>query len=276
MRQADRAQIANTIHNGEYWLRCPYCGDSDKDPEKAHYSIQLRTGVFFCLRCQTSGKLNKKDQYELMGTIPLVTFNEAIQEDDDSDEALERILDNLVAGAHITMSRRSLLERWTYRDDRGAFWDAFISYDLSDGEPIGVLLRSIQGQKRAYFYGSRGYAWPGDELPRSVQQPLRLVEGPYDVLAPNDICVFGLITKYTLMDFVGHNIILCPDGDVWQKESLRRSFFASLRYLMYSKQKKPYLVGVEYLARGKDPDEVPISERPLFTAHEITELLRRF
>lgn len=274
MDTASRAQIADTIHGGEYWLRCPYCGDSENDPNKAHFSINLRSGLYFCLRCNARGKLNKKAQFELFGRLPVDLSEEAINKVDTEDQFRE-ILDRLEEGA--PWSRPSLLPRYTYTDDYGQVWDAFISYDNHDGAEIGVLLRLADTQqKKAYFYGSRGFSWVGDSFPSSANKPIRLVEGPYDVITPQDVVVFGLLSKYTVSEFTGENIILCPDGDVWQKENLRKPFFTLLRYLLYQSYAVPWLVGVEYIPEGADPDECPPDQRLFITRQEVaTKLLRR-
>ena len=273
MQTEHKAQIADTIHAGEYWLRCPHCGDSQNDPNKAHFSINLRSGLYFCLRCNARGKLGRKDQFELFGSLPVSMPASAVEETDSQDQ-FEEILDKLEEGP--PWSRPSLLPRYTYTDGGGNDWDAFISYDLHDGAEIGVLLRLADTeQKRAYFYGTRGFSWVGDTLPSSTREPIRLVEGPYDVVTKQDVVVFGLLSKYTVGEFAGENVILCPDGDIWQKENLRRPFFTLLRYLIHQSYKMPWLVGVEFLPDGKDPDEVAPKDRLFFDRSEVIEMLRR-
>jgi hypothetical protein len=41
------------------FIRCPYCGDSQKHPDKMHLNIALDKGLFYCFRCSTGGRLSR-------------------------------------------------------------------------------------------------------------------------------------------------------------------------------------------------------------------------
>jgi hypothetical protein len=48
-----------TTNKKEVRVRCPYCGDSRKDPSHAHLYIEMRPPFkFYCQRCSTAGVLN--------------------------------------------------------------------------------------------------------------------------------------------------------------------------------------------------------------------------
>ena len=42
-----------------YIIRCPYCGDSYKHPNKGHLYIAKQMPVFYCVRCDTGGHIAK-------------------------------------------------------------------------------------------------------------------------------------------------------------------------------------------------------------------------
>lgn len=50
-----------TTNNREVRVRCPYCGDSKKNPMSAHMYIELHPPFrFHCFKCETSGVLNSE------------------------------------------------------------------------------------------------------------------------------------------------------------------------------------------------------------------------
>lgn len=50
-----------TTNKKELRVRCPYCGDSRKDPTHAHLYIQMKPPFkFYCQKCNTGGVLNSK------------------------------------------------------------------------------------------------------------------------------------------------------------------------------------------------------------------------
>ena len=61
-------QKAGTYVDGELWLRCPYCGDSDRNRWKAHFSINGE-GLYHCLRCKASGKLPTRERIAILTKI---------------------------------------------------------------------------------------------------------------------------------------------------------------------------------------------------------------
>lgn len=257
--------------DGELWIRCVFCGDSTTHPNRCHFSVNLRTGLYYCYRCHSKGKLTV---VQLLSLITQMGIQQVFGEEDQGivkssseQPVLEEELPELIPGAAI--SRYSRLERfhlrrWPQGKGRGGpgiLYDAFQIRDPLDDSVTGIYLRRASSKKESRIIGGSGFGWVGDSFPLSFQHlPLRLVEGPYDVIYYCDVCTFGMVTQ-GLRDLRGHSIVLCPDGDVWQEPSLFIPFMKQLDQLLWSTKMMPYLVGIEVLPDGKDPDEVPAGER---------------
>ena len=145
-------------------------------------------------------------------------------------------------------TRSSALERFHLQDAFSGSQDVFLSRDIF-GETVGLVV--VSEFKKA-TYGAQSLGFSGDQLLSSPDDPIRIVEGPYDVLSSRDVCVFGLPSKASVVDLVGHYAILCPDGDVWGDRSKRDTVMGAL-----VSHKAPTWVSVEVLDSDKDPDEVP-------------------
>jgi hypothetical protein len=147
-------------------------------------------------------------------------------------------------------------------------WDAFSMRDIRDAGQVGLHLRRPNS---SFNFGERGFGWVGERAPTSSpQRPLRIVEGPYDVLEVNDVCVFGSITDQTLLDLRTHFLILTPDGDVWLDKKKRFKFLKLLvdpRILI-----SDAIMGIEYLPDGLDPDEVLPEERGFIPRGDFSQV----
>lgn len=244
--------------NGELWLRCPFCGDSPHHLNRCHFSINLRTGLYHCYRCRTSGKLLTS---QLIVLIMQMGVDQVFSEFDLEDETIyEEELPQLTVGPAV--SRFSALKRYHYRDPAKSnlLYDAFEIRDPLDEQITGVYLRRSD-KKESKICGGGGFGWVGKGFPTSSpNHPLRVVEGPYDVLTDRDICTFGMVTQ-GVRDLHGHSVVLTPDGDVWIQPELFQSFLKQVYNLIHSRRLGPYLVGLEIIPDGKDPDEVPVSKR---------------
>ena len=272
MNSSSRSQVANTIHAGEFWSRCPACGDSDKNEDKAHFSVRMSDGVFGCYRCGYRGRMSTAEQVRHFGFLPgfHVDLAEVATTDDEREERYEDALDILEPGA--SSRRDSLLGRNQFTQG-DITWDVFRTFDYPSQDEVGLLARTSGIRKRSLFFGDRGWSWAdiegGRRLISSRENPLRFVEGPYDAIHPQDICVFGFINFTTVRPFIGHDIIICPDGDIFTKPDLLYAFKRTLWSLIYSQAPKPNLLGIEYLPDGKDPDEVPVSERKFIPTAQL-------
>lgn len=235
------------IEGGRLWLRCPYCGDSSNDPDKAHLNIHLSKFIYHCYRCGASGRLSAKETLSFISKYDLdINYS---QEKIDEDEKLE--LPELVPGAG--SSRPSKLDRFHLVDSYNAHWDAFEIYEPRDHTLCGVHLRN---RKTKLTLGDPGFSWVNarnHSLVSTPHNPITIVEGPYDVVESRDVCLYGYPSISRLSVLKGHSIILCPDGDTWTTNLL--GGFVRLVSRMISSPVL-YLVGIIYIPDGKDPDEL--------------------
>lgn len=255
-------QAPGSITGDELWLRCVFCGDSQNHPGKCHWSVNLKSGKYHCFRCRASGKLTTAQLFTLIMRAGV----DAVFDNPAGDFDQEREIPELEPGA--ALSRPSALNRFHLRQDH-ILWDAFEIRDAMDEAVCGVYLRSTRN-KDSRICGGGGFGWVGEHLPTSTpQRPLRVVEGPYDVLHPRDICSFGMVTN-GLQDLKGHYLVLCPDGDVWLDGQLFLEFARKVYRYIWSQRPGPYIVGLEFLPDGLDPDQVPIPDREFLPREFIT------
>ena len=232
---------------GEYPMRCPWCGDSRRHPNKAHLSINVQKGLFHCFRCGRGGKLS----FEQMTQIPdlLDSMLSLPPERKTTTDALKEIQIRLLEGPGT--SRPSGLSRYHLPSEHGPI-DVFLSLDL-EGDVVGYHLRKIKPTKFSMTIGARAL---GYSPLNSFTSFLRLVEGPYDVMDPlHDICLFGMPSRYQVQKLSRWPLVPCPDSDIWEDPKKLQSY-----QLILSPRTK-IIPWVEVLPAGKDPDEVPISDR---------------
>jgi hypothetical protein len=131
----------------------------------------------------------------------------------------------------------------------------------SKGEITGEYKRSPG--KKSETIGKRYFGYRRDYL--EIGETYRIVEGPYDVIYPEDVCVFGIPNKTQARDLKHQKLILCPDGDMWKQ---RETIFDWLSPFVYNQ-----VVAVERLPIDKDPDEVPRKEREIISWDKIKPYL---
>jgi len=242
---------AGFIREDELWVRCPFCGDSQNDPDKAHFSINA-DGLYYCLKCHTGGRLGHK---EFLAVAPLFG-----REQIEVTEATP--LPDLIPGSGNL--RPSRLHRFHLSSGE----DAFQMRDQL-GNVIGIA--SVGDHRR--IYGKRGLGYR-NYLVSSVSHPLIIVEGPYDVLYDDEVCMFGLPSPASLQMLKGQFIILCPDGDLWIEPAKTKILVSIVRRII--KMKDPILLGVQVIPGGLDPDEHPRSQRTFVTKETfVHDLCRR-
>lgn len=241
------------VHRGEFWLRCWFCGDSSSNLRKAHLSVNLATGVFHCYRCDASGRLSPK-QLVSLGLNTDLTFA-GKDEGGEQVDLIDWVDENIRPGPG--SSRFSALTRYHLVSPEGLL-DVFESRDLRK-EVWGYQLKADWGTGPMSI-GKRKFAYPDSALSSPV---VRLVEGPYDVLTDQDICLFGLPTHRHLAQLRGFSLILCPDGDIWSSAELFKRYFKA-----FAKTRSPIL-GVEVLANNLDPDEVPVEDRETISFNDL-------
>lgn len=248
--------------NGELWVRCWICGDSERNPDHAHMSIN-GDGLFHCVRCNAGGKLSSTDFLRHVDSSLLSQIN--ISNNTTSNSHWKYVYDDLLPGPG--NQRHSLLPRY-HTDIGGKPHDVFVCRD-SRGDPIGLATVSPDGQKS--IMGNKGVSWVGDGiLLSSPDSPIRLVEGPYDVMYSNDVCVYGIPDANALYHLRTHSIILCPDGDVWTFE--KRQILLKLLRTITSNNTPCQILGMEKLPDDLDPDECPVEHRqfiPVERCHQL-------
>jgi len=227
-----------TVKNGELSVRCPFCGDSS-NLKTSHLRINLKSGLYHCHRCSQGGILSAKEMLSL-----------GDQSFDVSYEFHEK-KPTIYPGPG--SERSSLLKR--YHTESGE--DAFYNYAPSHNGfyHSGVYMRG----KKSHFYGDSGISWVGAPtgLRSDPTSPLRLVEGPYDVVTDRDVCLFGYLGQKKLGWMKGHNFYLVPDGDVWIKPDLTRLLLSKVEYCI---RNSLGLMGVIFLKANADPDDLPEEE----------------
>lgn len=238
--------------NGELWLRCPYCGDSEKNRWKAHYSVSPN-GLYHCMRCGIGGKLSAKAWLSLYHNMP-----------DTVDVRHSSNWKELVASLDPGPGndRASGLQRFHLRTKNGVY-DVFLHRNWKTKKAVGVQLINVMTKKKRNE-GRRAFGIPHR---LEVNKIMRIVEGPYDVLYENDICTYGIPSSNQMMQMKGWPVLLCPDGDVFEKLDLLNR----LRNVIRETQSRVFYTGVERIPDGLDPDEVPKEGREMLTVGEFLE-----
>lgn len=241
-----------TFTSGELWLRCWFCGDSTKNPNKAHLSVNGE-GLYHCMRCGVGGRLSKG---EFIALISHYGKDWGVVEITEKQKRNWReVYKDLIPGPAST--RVTKLRRHHLLTSRG-FYDVFFSRRRT-GKVIGLVVVNIATHYKKMM-GKRGFGFVGEEIPSKI----RLVEGPYDVQYPKDVCTFGIPSSIQLAKLKGKTAILCPDGDIWEDIALLSQLKRTMRRARFL-----LLAGVEKLPSDKDPDEVPKEEREKLTAEEF-------
>jgi hypothetical protein len=105
--------------------------------------------------------------------------------------------------------------------------------------------------KRIHTEGVRGYGYVGTSLVNTDY--IRIVEGPYDVVYHNDVCIFGSLSYGMVQRLKLYTLLLAPDSDVIRQRSKLQSFVRMVDKLLV----KGYNIkGVEIFERGYDPGSV--------------------
>lgn len=246
----------------EYWLRCFFCGDSTRDKSKAHFSINLTTGLYHCHRCGEGGRYSPYHIARLTGVV-LTTLGPPDQTMPKKEVDISMAAEMLLDGPGST--RHSALARYHITTRTHDLVDAFMSRSPA-GIVRGVHLRRPGWSRNV---GERRLGFPGNSLWWSPSTPRRIVEGPYDVLADNDICTFGMPTVRQLSQLSAHSLIFCPDGDVWPNEALLGRYLATITHWPLK------VVGFEILEKDQDPDDVPVRKRWLVRVDTPTATRRQ-
>lgn len=246
----------NTIVDNRFHYRCWHCGDSKKNPIKAHLVINLESGSYHCFRCGYSGHMPLGDLMTLViENQPEKTHHEIktiLSKSHDPREIGRLVV--VPTGQLGPLNRFSGVERrYQYSHEQGPV--EIFEIRTLDGRLSGFHARL--GWTKAFVNSGPRLFGRGLDLDRD--RAVRLVEGPYDVRYPNDVCVFGMPTHVQAKALLWRPVILCPDGDVWDD-------YSKLRGWLYPFIKNSSWVSyVEWLDKGADPDEVPEEQRTQVT-----------
>lgn len=229
----------------EYLVRCPKCGDSD-NLHHGHLSINVHKGVFQCLRC---------------GYVGLLTVEKFLG----MDIEINNLLEIPIAETHHEIPILHKRDSYTNRPTKlpvdtykfqGKLWDGVEIVKADGSRNTGIGLRQID-PKRSYIWGNKYISYPYQrfsELKSWWDDPITVVEGIYDVLNKNDVCVWGFINRSIVNTLKGHYVILQPDGDVWDHPLKKKMMLDTIQFLYY--HQNIHLVGLHILPDGKDVDEI--------------------
>lgn len=73
--------------------------------------------------------------------------------------------------------------------------------------------------------GNKGIGYVGDKLVSSPSEPIVCVEGPFDVIKPNYVCMFGTINQGSLKNVRYQHAWLFPDPDILDTIAKRIKFW---------------------------------------------------
>lgn len=218
------AYVENTIHNNNLFIRCWECGDSDKRSYVGHMNICLHTGKYFCYRCGASGILSLNDWLNYTSHIKDIPPPQKLTDTSS--------LDTLPYTDDIRFTRL----KSQYNEDKG--YRQWVMRK-PDGSITGYHHRYLN--KRSENVGKRGLGYVGSSL--AIKDIVRVVEGVYDVVLPDSVCVFGKITSSSIRLLKHYDLCLCPDSDVVLDKK-------GLYYLYKTVKYNPNVLYVELLRDG--------------------------
>jgi len=209
---------------------CPHCSKHRKKNYLKTLKIYPETGSFFCHHCKRHGTLENLDV----------------------DITIER-------------KHHEVRKHWNGKTNR--FSTVKPKHSNETQEYFGI--KSPAGQIVGYHErgeykfsrttNERLFGYSEDYL--QLNKTYRIVEGPYDCIYNNDICVFGYPSKKQAKLLKYYSLILCPDGDVWKTKETLVNWIC------------PFLWNdvkyVERLPNEKDPDEVHMNERTILDWKDV-------
>lgn len=255
---------AGVYIDGELWLRCPFCGDSERNTWKAHFSINGE-GLYHCLRCKASGRAPVKERIAILTKYGMEHGVHVLDKRQDWEEVWLSVL----PGPGTT--RKTKLPRNHLLTTRG-FYDVFRISNFT-GRPCGLQLVNTKTRKKKII-GTTGFGLPDDREPSSgPEEPITIVEGPYDVRMTTDVCTFGIPNRGQLLQMAkaGAFVYFMPDGDVWRKSKAMRTLRRNLvRNIKYAVNKGLFVEGaIKIQNLHDDPETVEDGAVELLTAEEF-------
>lgn len=217
--------------------KCPYCTGKHNNSRKTLY-LYPGTSTYYCFRCSAFGSLNQL-------------------------EGIEIRLENKVPQKTNFIDWNGRGERYSLVTKRD-FTNNVDTFQIKEpnGKQVGIHQR--KPPKKSRTIGTRAFGYHADYL--ALDSTVRLVEGPYDVVYPNDVCSFGIPNNYQSRLLKPYQLILCPDGDVWKS---KKTVLQWLKPFLYSNVKY-----VERVPDDKDPDEITETERKIIEWKELKQYVK--
>lgn len=237
--------VGQTTAKGVY-SRCEVCGDSTKNPNSAHKLTDVN-GRTYCFRCGASG---------IASAAALI--NVTLQA-----EGKQKKTFHAPPGRDVRkcLSRHTALTDWCV-DQFDRAW-----FPKRNPQTGAIVSWHMKKDKQCKSQGA-GLGFNGT-LYSTPDNPLTLVEGPYDVLTSRYVCAFGTIKASHAAALAGHYVQLLPDGDVWYNEGMRKQFLRAMRAF------GTLCLRVGVLGQDEDPDDFKDKEEsiPWQTPQELNKLL---
>lgn len=235
--------IGTRIGNKLY-QRCQECGDSIKNPDKGHLIIYLDNGTIHCSRCGYHDQLTLGTMISTWADYPVEAAQKAAPVPGVPDYEM------IPAGSPGPAGRISYVEpRWS------AEAAEIFAMRKPSGETTGYHMRGTI-DKVSQSRGLRTFGFYGSTVPTVIDEGFtRVVEGPYDVVYPVDICTFGLPNKTQVDLLTWRTLVLCPDGGVYRDKQVLKGWIQPFI------RGKSLISHVEMIPDGADPDECPVNRR---------------
>ncbi|MEM4406910.1 MAG: hypothetical protein QXS68_07680 [Candidatus Methanomethylicaceae archaeon] len=245
-----------------FWIRCPVCLEPNWKPEKSvHAFFSLKTFSGYCYRC---GSQISIEMINLEEALQLLRYKQKKRtfEDPGDFRDLVDFWSSLPEENEKSCRRATLLEVRRYKS-----FDVFLMKDprkIGISEVTGLHFREPFRKDKIISVGKRGLGYSSSISPT---KSWRIVEGPYDVLDHQTLCLFG--GPPSPFPLYSYEIILCPDGDVWGEEGTP----LLKKWIEYgvALKKKGHRVLFEVLPENKDPDEVPADLREVIPLEKVKE-----
>lgn len=240
-------QLGSRGARGEVYIRCDFCGDS-KDPNHAHFAV-FKDGGGYCLKCRQSKRLSI---FELLAVTEGAALSTEELRDAHYDTAEDEEEQDVRVLRPALPERLTLLDTYADQDKPG-----YYGWQMRDaaGNETGWHFRNVE-TKWFLNEGERGFGYVGERLYSTPDQPIVLVEGPYDVVKPHYVSTFGCIGPQHLAMLQLQTVICFPDPDVLDTVAKRKSFETML-YQAYMNH-RVFVQG--YLLANGDPDEATLAE----------------
>ena len=231
-------RIGYQDNRGNTFFRCLECGDSE-NPNHAHAFVD-RQGNTYCYRCGHVSHLSMT-QY-LYVQLNMCDIEEVIE-----PNWIPFPLEPLLGIG----KRETLLTRYVVKDNEQA--EAFAMRN-SNGKLVGY--HSRYPNKVMQNEGDRGIDWYNSAnslITSSSNNPIYLVEGPFDVIKHRYVASMGSLSLSVFKHVKAQTVWAWPDPDVLETKYKRKKFVEMLNVANNN------LCWIEGLViSDKDPDECTV------------------